>query len=146
MTDQEALQRAAVIAEARTWLRTPYHHRGRIKGAGVDCVHLLIQVYAATGVIESFDPGHYAKDWMLHRSEELYLGWVEKYAFHVEQPQPGDMALYKFGRCVSHAGIVVEWPLIIHAHMPDRMVTLAEGDKGALDGRLHGFYSLWGKP
>ena len=25
------------VAEALTWLGTPYHHQGRVKGVGVDC-------------------------------------------------------------------------------------------------------------
>jgi cell wall-associated NlpC family hydrolase len=139
-----AEQRAAVVAEAMTWLRTPYHHLARVKGAGVDCAQILIAVYAAASVIDAFDPGFYVHDWMLHRSEEIYLGWVEKYAHCVEVPQPGDIALYRFGRTVSHAAIVVDWPTVIHAHLPDRMVVLADAEKGELPGRLFGFYSLWG--
>lgn len=141
---QVAQERQAVVAEAHTWLRTPYHPHARVKGAGVDCVQILIAVYSAVGVIAEFDTGHYAPDWMLHHSEELYLNGMEKYAHRVDAPLPGDVVMYKFGRCVSHGGIVVEWPLIIHAHMNDRQVNLCEGDKGVLSGRLYGFYSMWG--
>lgn len=31
------LQRAAVVAEARSWIGTPYHNCADVKGAGVDC-------------------------------------------------------------------------------------------------------------
>ena len=48
MTDP---RRAAVVAEAATWLRTPYHHMGRVKNAGTDCLMLLAEVYEAAGVI-----------------------------------------------------------------------------------------------
>ena len=34
----ESEARAAVIAEARTWIKTPWVHAADIKGAGVDCV------------------------------------------------------------------------------------------------------------
>ena len=37
-------QRQRVVAEAETWLRTPYHHMGRIKGGGIDCPTLLAEV------------------------------------------------------------------------------------------------------
>ena len=33
-----------VVRMARTWLGTPYHHQGRVKGAGVDCGGLVIGV------------------------------------------------------------------------------------------------------
>lgn len=41
MTPLELQQRAAVIAEAESWLSTPYHHEARIKGHGVDCAQIL---------------------------------------------------------------------------------------------------------
>lgn len=145
MVDTEHIQRALVVEEARTWLRTPYHHMGRVKGAGVDCAMLLLEVYEKCGLIPHIELPHYPMDWALHRSEEKYLGWVEKYAVKVERPLPGDVALYRFGRCVSHGAIVIGWPEIIHAHLPDRCVVLGDGTQGQLAGRLHGFYSLWGK-
>lgn len=142
MTESE--QRSAVVVEAQTWLGTPYHPRARVKGAGVDCAHILIAVYAAVGLIQDFDPGYYPPDFMMHRGEERYLSWVKKYARPVEIPLPGDIALYKFGRSTSHGAIVVEWPSIIHAFIREGGVCLSDGTRGDLTGRLAGFYSLWG--
>lgn len=142
MTASEA--RAAVVAEAKTWLLTPYHHQARVKGAGVDCAMILIEVYSAVGLIKNFDPGFYVTDWMLHRSEERYLGWVQQYAHAVDEPKPGDIALYQFGRCVSHGAIVIDWPTIIHAYAPEGNVCLGDGTAGPLGARLRGFYSLIG--
>ena len=34
-----------VRSEALTWLGTPYHHQGRVKGVGVDCGQILIAIY-----------------------------------------------------------------------------------------------------
>ena len=35
------------VAEALTWLGTPYHHhQGHVKGIGVDCGTLVFEVYA----------------------------------------------------------------------------------------------------
>ena len=33
------------VQEALTWLGTPYHHQGRVKGVGVDCGTLICEVY-----------------------------------------------------------------------------------------------------
>ena len=71
--------REKVIQEARTWLSTPYHHHAAIKGVGVDCAQILIEVYAAAGVVEKVDVGDYPHDWHMHRSEEKYLWWIKKY-------------------------------------------------------------------
>ncbi len=48
--------RAAVVAEAHRWLRTPYHKHGRVLGAGVDCSMLLAEVFEAAGAIPHVDP------------------------------------------------------------------------------------------
>lgn len=114
----EAEARAAIVAEAMTWLKTPYHHRARIKGAGVDCAQLPIAVYADLGLIPPIDPT-YVRDWHLHRSEELYLGWVERYAEEIERDavRPGDFGLWKYGRTFSHGAIAVDPPVMIHAYL-----------------------------
>lgn len=136
-------QRQRVLSIARTWLRTPYHHMGRVKGAGTDCGMLLLEVYEEAGLIPHIEPEPYPPDWALHRSEEKYLGWVEQYAHPVDIPQPGDLALYQVGRCISHGAIVVNWPLIIHASQPEGGCCYSDGLQGWLAGRLKGFYSLW---
>lgn len=137
------MSREAVVAEARTWLKTPYHHRAAIKGAGVDCAQILVEVYSACGLIPHFDTGDYPPDWMMHREEERYLGFVLDYAHEVETPKPGDVVLYKVGRCFAHGGIVVDWPTIIHASNRDRGVVLGEGLGGWLADREVKFFSLW---
>lgn len=134
--------RLAILAEAGSWLRTPYHHEAMVKGAGVDCAMLLVAVYHACGLIPAIDPRPYPPDWMLHRSEERYLGWVRQYAHPVGSPLPGDIAVYQFGRVVAHAAIVVDWPRIIHAYRPAGMVILGDGAAGVLEHRLRGFWRL----
>lgn len=140
----EQAQRQAVVAEARSWLGTPYHHQGGVKGAGVDCAFLLIRVYHAMGLIPDIDPRPYPPDWHLHRGEERYLGWVQQYAHPVDTPQPGDIVLYQFGRCISHAAIVVDWPLILHAYSGEGCVLSDACNTPRLAERQCGFYSVWG--
>ncbi len=108
-----------VVRIARSWLGTPYHHRARIKGAGVDCGMIVIEVFSEAGIISNFDPGDYTHDWMMHRSQERYLKVIETYAEKVNRPpMPGDVALFRFGRCISHGAIVTDWPNIIHSYKP----------------------------
>lgn len=144
MTEQEQAQRAAVVAEARAWLGTPYHHHGAVKGVGVDCAMLPIAVYHACGLMPLIDPRPYPVDWMMNRSDEIYMGVVEQYAHAVEQPLPGDFALWQFGRTFSHGGIVIEWPLVVHAYQPLRQVAYSRADQGRLSTRPVRYYSLWG--
>lgn len=141
----EQAQRQAVIDEAKSWLRTPYHHRQRVKGVGVDCGMLLIAVYSACGLSPDFDPGEYPADWMMHRDEERYLSWVRKFAADTDKPLPGDIALWRFGRCVSHGAIVVDWPNVIHAYKQERMCVLGNASIGDFEKRVPMFFTLWGE-
>lgn len=141
----EQAQRQAVIAEARSWLGTPYHHAARIKGAGVDCLMLLAEVYATAGVIEPIaEIPYYPRDWMLHRDEERYLSGLLDYCHPVKTPNPGDIALFRFGRTASHGAIVLDWPNVIHAYANEGGVVLSSAITGQLAGRMAGFYSPWG--
>lgn len=122
----EIEQRAAVVAEALTWQKTPYHHHGRVKGAGVDCAQFPAAVYEAAGLMDHVNP-EYVHDWHMHRSEELYLQWADRVGateIPVERAGPGDFLIWKFGRTFSHGAIVIDPPLIIHATAVAEMVTL----------------------
>jgi hypothetical protein len=69
---------------------------------------LIVRVFVDTGLCAPFDPRPYPPDWHLHRGEERYLGFVFDRCHEVETPRPGDVAVYRFGRCYSHGGIVTE--------------------------------------
>jgi hypothetical protein len=122
----EEAERDRVDAIARTWLRTPFHDHGEVKGAGVDCATLLKCVFLEAGLIEPFEIGYYSPQFFLHQSEERYLGWVRKFAHEIplEHVKHGDVVLYKAGKCFSHAALIVKpgWPSIIHAHFGARCV------------------------
>ena len=137
----EAKQRAAVVREALTWQRTPWHHHACVKGTAVDCGRFMLAVFKAAGVIEYQDPAPYSRDWMMHNDESLFLAEVEKYASRVySDPFPGDIALFKYGQCISHGAIVIDWPQIIHAYAPARCVTLDTMESGIL---RKAFVGIW---
>jgi len=130
MTSIEA-QRAAVVAEAMTWLGTPWHHRGRVKGAGVDCAQFVIAAYAGAGVITDFDTGEYPRDWHIHRDQERFLTFVPSFAREIAEADvgAGDLVLCKIGRVYSHGVIVTAWPQGIHAAVNAGRVTLCDLDR-----------------
>jgi cell wall-associated NlpC family hydrolase len=135
--------RERVVEAALSWLRTPYHHAACVKGAGVDCAMLLTAVYHEAGIIPHIDPRPYPPDWHLHRGEEKFLGWVTQFAHKTDTPGPGDVILFKYGRCVSHGGIVYRWPTIIHSYMPARVVTLDDiAPNTDLAKRVHSYWTF----
>ena len=109
--------REAVIVEAESWIGTPFHHAARVKGAGVDCLMLLAEVYERVGIIDHIEPPFYVPDWHLHRDAERYMEGLLQYARPIGgPPEPGDIALFRFGRTFSHGAIVTEWPRLVHAY------------------------------
>ena len=116
----ETLARARVVAAAREWIGTPYHHMADIKQVGCDCAMLLVRVYCDLGLVAPFDPRPYTRDWHLHRGEERYLGLLLARAHVIAAPQAGDAILFRYGRCYSHGGVVTKAePLtILHAFAP----------------------------
>ena len=121
-------QRKAIVDEARSWIRTPYHHLGDVKGAGVDCAMILVRVYCDLGIAPKFDPRPYAPQWFLHRSEEIYVDWLKNYCDQIQpgEEQPGDIALFRIGRCAAHGAIIVDDNLMIHSYQPVEEVCLME--------------------
>lgn len=140
--------RLRVVKAARTWLGTPYHHAADVRGVGVDCAMILVRVFCDLDLTEPFDPRPYTKDWMLHRDDERYLGFLLARAREVEQPQPGDVMLFRVGRCYAHGGIVTKAkPLtLVHAFAPTRCVVEEEVERnGQLAERraTAKFFSYW---
>jgi NlpC/P60 family putative phage cell wall peptidase len=110
-------RRRAVVQEAESWIGTPFHHAARVKGAGVDCLMLLAEVYERAGITGPIEPPFYVPDWHLHRDAERYSEGLLHYARAISGPPlPGDIALFRFGRTFSHGAIVTEWPCLIHAY------------------------------
>jgi cell wall-associated NlpC family hydrolase len=112
-------QRERVVAAARSWLGTPFHHGTRQKGVGVDCGNLLVAVYLEAGVLReapAFEPP--PPGWHLHHADERYLRLIARYCQPVRPPwEAGDVLVFR-GRhwpSAGHAGLFIGDGLLIHA-------------------------------
>ena len=154
MTKKEQQQREMIVAEALTWLKTPYHDHGRIKGAGTDCAMFMLEVFERCGLIPHLELGRdipiYSPQHHFHSGTEDYLGWVTRYATKVDRdPLPGDIVMFNFGRCASHGSIVIGWPMIINAYVGRGVVYADAANDAELktkkgESRIAGVYSYWG--
>ena len=63
MADLGSVDRALIVAEARSWIGTPYRHQGSLKGAGCDCLGLGRGVWRAIYGSEPETPGPYTASW-----------------------------------------------------------------------------------
>jgi cell wall-associated NlpC family hydrolase len=149
----EAEGRARVVAEALSWAGTPYMPSGRVKGknGGCDCLTFLAGVYENAGIINPLPIPHYNRDWFKHNDFEFYLlgkddtpGVLYFCDEIFKDPQPGDVALWKFGLCFSHAAVVVNWPRIVHSFC-ERPVGPDNGNRTALK-TVHEIIELRGTP
>lgn len=112
------IQRDTIVAAARQWSGTPYHHRACVPAVGVDCLMLIVAAYTTAGLLPvGLEIPAYSPDIMFHADDHSYLEAVLSYCDEVDTPRPGDLALWKFGKSFSHGGIVTAWPQIIHAYV-----------------------------
>ena|ERR1700735_3870925 len=138
-------QRKAVVAEALSWIGTPYRNGADLKGIGTDCGMLLVRVFVDTFVTRPFDPRPYPSQWHLHQYAERYLGWIETFGVRVKgpdegrEPLPGDVVMFKYGKCYAHGAIVTEWPVVVHAMGPNN-VSRIEVPKHSFMRRLPKLY------
>ena len=117
--------RAEVVAEARSWLGTPWVHQHRRKGVAVDCAGLVIGVARALGlVVAEFDIGGYAR-----RPNGTMVSTCDKHMTRVEQAdmQPGDVLVVAIEKEAQHIGILGDYrhgglSLIHAASNPGRVV------------------------
>ncbi|SRR5581483_10224467 len=58
-----SISRAVIIAEAQSWIGTPYRHQASLKGVGCDCLGLIRGVWRAVIGEEPEAPPPYAPDW-----------------------------------------------------------------------------------
>lgn len=126
-----AEQRAKIVNEAQSWMRTPYKGWSRIKRHGVDCGQLLAAVYINTGFLPADLqlPKDYSLQVAMHKEDTAYVEKIEEYMREIPESEvgPGDVVVYKLGLAFAHAGIAVSWPeSIIHA-MAHHGVSMAHG-------------------
>lgn len=111
--------REDVVRVARSWLGTPYHHQGRVKGVGVDCAGLIIGI-AHELALSEFDLTGYAprpEGDQLRRLCATHMIEVRS-----DERAPGDVLLFKFDASPCHLGVLSTSDQLIHAYLPRRKV------------------------
>lgn len=109
-----------VIAEAVTWLGTPYRHQGSRKGVGCDCLGLVRGVWRAVYGAEPEAPGAYAADWAEIDARDRLLDAARRWciARPVDRMAPGDLLVFRWRPHLpaKHLGILLEGGRFIHAY------------------------------
>ncbi len=110
----------AIVAEARTWLGTPFHHQNRFKGGGVDCIGLIVCVFDALGLPYE-DERHYSRVPTRNINGSTIEQRLAKYCHQVTDYQPGDIGYTEIANGIPHVYFVADKGLacrfsMIHAY------------------------------
>jgi NlpC/P60 family putative phage cell wall peptidase len=112
--------RAAVIAEARAWIGTPYVHQQSAKGAGCDCLGLLRGVWRAVVGPEPIQAPAYTRDWAEAQGRETLLEVCRQFLHEIPICIAGDSDVIVFrmvtGARAKHCGILTGPDLLCHAY------------------------------
>lgn len=115
----EAVSGAAIVAEARSWVGTPYHHQACRKGVGVDCLGLIRGVWSAFGGEAAGQRQTYTRDWADASGNEAMLDGARRNLIEVRagDMRPGDVLVFRLraGFVAKHAAILTDEARIIHA-------------------------------
>lgn len=126
------VRRHLIVAEARTWLGTPYRHQASLKGAGCDCFGLIRGVWRAFYGVEPEPVPPYSRDWGSVTGKEEMIASARRHLVEVAvaDTAPGDVVVFRLrgGAVAKHAGIVSAPGRFIHAqeHVPVAEAALSD--------------------
>lgn len=112
--------RAAVLAEARLWLGTPYVHGASLRGVGCDCLGLVRGVWRGVYGAEPEPTPPYRPDWAEARGRDTLAEAAGRHLAPVALADvlPGDLLLFRWrdGAPAKHCGVASGPGRMIHAH------------------------------
>ncbi len=125
--------RADIVALARGWLGTPYHHQASLKGVGCDCLGLVRGVYAEACGQPAETPPPYSRDWAEASACETMIEAAARHMTPVDPDaaEPGDVLIFRLrpGAMAKHCAIMTSAPGIRPAVGPLRSKRLPGFDE-----------------
>jgi NlpC/P60 family putative phage cell wall peptidase len=111
---------AAIVAEARRWIGTPYRHQASLRGVGCDCLGLVRGVWRSLIGPEPEAAGPYTRDWAEAGGRERLAEAGARYFVEVPANSfaAGDVLLFRWraGVPAKHLAVATSARTMIHAH------------------------------
>lgn len=111
--------RDEIVATARLWIGTPYHHQASTRGAGADCLGLVRGVWRDLYGSNAETPPPYSRDWAEASGEETLLTAGARHLVPVDasRARGGDVVVFRLrvGLVAKHAGILTSPTSFVHA-------------------------------
>jgi NlpC/P60 family putative phage cell wall peptidase len=115
--------RAAIVAEARRFIGTPYRHPASLAGAGCDCLGLVRGVWRALYGPEPEPLPPYTPDWGEAAHREVLLDVAHRHLrrIGIGAAKPGDVLVFRMreGRIAKHCAILTSAGTMVHAQSRD---------------------------
>lgn len=109
-----------VVAEALSWVGTPYRHQASAKGMGCDCLGLVRGVWGALYGRELPVPDDYAPDWACADDGDVLLAGAQQYFARCDDNAPltGCLLIFRWRPYLParHAGIGISEDRFVHAY------------------------------
>ncbi|MFW5881588.1 MAG: peptidase, partial [Roseicyclus sp.] len=101
--------RPEIVTAARAWLGTPYRHQARCRGAGCDCLGLILGLWEdCLGPLPEAPPA-YTADWSEASGQERLWAAACRHLVPVPpgEAAPGDVILFRMrdGAVAKHLGV-----------------------------------------
>ena len=114
------ITRHQIVAEARSWIGTPYQHQASLKGVGCDCLGLVRGVWRALIGDEPQAAPAYSRDWAEAAREEMLAATARAHLVEIAPSafRPGDVLLFRYRERypAKHAAIASAFDMMVHAH------------------------------
>jgi NlpC/P60 family putative phage cell wall peptidase len=123
MTVAKTPSREDIVARARAWIGTPYHHhQASCRQAGADCLGLVRGVWREIYDDDAELPPAYSQDWAETSGIETLLDAANRHLrpVAVDKTAAGDVVVFRL-----RAGVVAKHTAIMTG--PDRFVHAMEG-------------------
>jgi len=121
--------RAAIVAEALSWVGTPYRHQASLKSVGCDCLGLLRGVWRACYGPEPEAMPAYTPDWAEARGAETLAAAAGRHLVEIAvgEAGAGDVLLFRWRNHLpaKHAGIMLPSDRFVHAQQGAAVSTAA---------------------
>lgn len=112
--------RETIVAAARSWLGTPYHHQASVKGVGSDCLGLIRGIWRELYGPEPEAMPAYTRDWGSATGSETLLAAACRHLIKVEnldRRSSGDVLVFRMRDegVAKHAGVLTGPSRLVHA-------------------------------
>jgi NlpC/P60 family putative phage cell wall peptidase len=141
MISSPRFHRAAIVAQARRWTGTPYHHQASCISAGVDCIGLVRGVWRALYGSEPETLPGYGRDWSEATGRETLLDAARRHfsGVHPNEAGSGDVLVFRYRpqAVAKHVGILAISSLEPGASAERSKNTIRLGDPLASASLIH---------